>query len=147
MIRKLAVLAAALLIAMPAMAKVEVLPGIAFLGSTTPAISFGALVDTDVGTFGAQLFVGFDSFILTFRQYPWSFSFEDYSIPVFLGLGGITLSDDGGQFLAGLYAEAGLRLLHFMSVNFSIAHFGYVRSVSLGVEVHFALELGGDAGG
>ncbi len=123
-------------LAVPVLADVILLPGVSFIGTTDPALTFeGIMADSQ----GAKIFFGLDNhFIVAFRYWPWGYSFATDSFPGFIGIGVATRGMDG-QYVAGFYGEGGLRLFNLFEVAFAIELTGASSQVSLNFGISIAL--------
>lgn len=139
MVRKCAaVLVAALALGALAFAEPQIMPGLSFIGSSEPALSFEVL--------GEQVTVGatiaMDRVVVCLKNWPWGYTGGEDAIPTYFGLG-VTTKGEDGQYVAGLFAEAGLRLISFLEVGFGIHQFGAVSEITLNLTILFDLkELG-----
>jgi len=143
--RKLLVVAVALLaLASPALADITLRPGIVFMGSTVPAVTVETLVQD---TISAKFFVRTGEspgFIASIRQWPEPASFDltGNSLPTYVGVGVLTASDDG-QFVAGLYAEAGFRMAQMFDIGFAVEHAGATGRIELNFGISFDFTVPG----
>lgn len=135
--RALAVLVILVALAAPVMAEVTVMPGISFMGSYLPAITIETIVADQAS---AKVFLGVDSVIASLRHWPWGFGFGENSIPVFAGFGLVTRGMDG-QYVAGLFAEAGVRLVNMFDAGFSMEQTGATGRIALNFGLSFALKF------
>ena len=133
----LAVLCAGL-VAIPVMADITLRPGVSFVGSYTPSVTLETFVADAIS---AKFFVvaGEDpGFVASMRQWPdlASFDMAGNALPVYVGVGVITQGMDG-QYVAGLYAEAGFRFAQMFDIGFAVMQAGATGAVMLNIGISF----------
>lgn len=133
------------LLGTPGLADITLRPGITFMGTYIPAVTLETFVEDAIST---KFFIrtGEDpGFIASIRQWPEVARFDigGDTLPTYIGIGVLTAGEDG-QFVAGLYAEAGFRLAQMFDVGFAVEQAGVTGKIALnfGISFDFAVPVG-----
>jgi len=125
-----------------ALADIILHPGVTFMGSYIPAVTLETFVDDMIS---AKFFIRTGEspgFIASIRQWPEVARFDvaGNTLPTYIGIGVLTAGDDG-QFVAGLYAEAGFRLAQMFDIGFAVEQAGVTGRIALNFGISFDLTV------
>lgn len=130
------------LLGVTALGGITLRPGIAFMGSTIPSVTVETFVANELS---AKFFIMSGEepgFIAALRQWPdlAAFDVSQNALPVYYGVGVVTQGMDG-QYIAGVYAEAGFRFAQMFDVGFAVTQAGSTGAVMLNLGISFDLEV------